>query len=71
MVELIQKEVDTVVIGGGLAGLTAAARLGQEGQRVLLLEKGREPGGRAQTRTKQAFLFNLGPHALTRPVQGQ
>ncbi|MEA2638332.1 MAG: binding domain, partial [Chloroflexota bacterium] len=31
---------DTVVIGTGLAGLTAALRLAEEGQRVAVLAKG-------------------------------
>ncbi len=34
------KSYDTVVIGAGLAGLTAALRLAEEGQRVVVLAKG-------------------------------
>ncbi|MBE3640171.1 NAD(P)/FAD-dependent oxidoreductase [Mangrovicoccus algicola] len=33
-------EVDTVVIGGGIAGVTAALELAERGQRVALVEKG-------------------------------
>jgi phytoene dehydrogenase-like protein len=60
------REYDAVVVGGGLAGLTAGAILARGGRRVVVLEKGREPGGRAQTQTRHGFQFNLGPHALYR-----
>jgi phytoene dehydrogenase-like protein len=55
-----------VVIGGGIAGLTAAALLGRAGVPAILLDKSSAPGGRAATRNRQGFLFNLGPHALYR-----
>jgi phytoene dehydrogenase-like protein len=55
-----------VVIGGGIAGLTAAALLGPTGAPVVLLEKTSATGGRAATRDRNGFLFNLGPHALYR-----
>ena len=35
--------VDTVVIGGGPAGCTAATLLAQEGQKVVLLERSTKP----------------------------
>jgi phytoene dehydrogenase-like protein len=55
-----------IVIGGGVAGLVAATSLAKSGQPVLLLEKGSTLGGRAATREKHGFSFNLGPHALYR-----
>jgi phytoene dehydrogenase-like protein len=55
---------DVVVIGGGLAGLTAAAFLAHSGRQVRLFEKASTLGGRAATHTKNGFSFNLGPHAL-------
>ncbi|PYR49536.1 MAG: hypothetical protein DMF89_12440 [Acidobacteria bacterium] len=55
-----------VVIGGGIAGLTAAALLGRTGAPVVLVEKTSALGGRAATRDRSGFLFNLGPHALYR-----
>ncbi|MDP2727256.1 MAG: NAD(P)/FAD-dependent oxidoreductase [Dehalococcoidia bacterium] len=39
----------TAVIGGGIAGLTAALRLAQAGQRVTIFEKEPELGGQAAT----------------------
>jgi phytoene dehydrogenase-like protein len=55
-----------VVVGGGLAGLSAAAFAARAGAQVSLLERMSEPGGRARTRNDQGFLFNMGPHALYR-----
>jgi len=60
------KAYETVVVGGGLAGLTAGVILARAGRRVVVLEKGRAPGGRANTQRRQRFLFNLGAHALYR-----
>ncbi|MFW5940330.1 MAG: phytoene desaturase family protein [Chloroflexota bacterium] len=53
-----------VVVGGGLAGLTAAVYLARGGRRVTLFEKAQDVGGRAQTRQLEDYFFNLGPHAL-------
>lgn len=52
------------IIGGGLAGLTAAAWLARAGKSVTVFEKTRAVGGRALTETRGGFSFNLGPHAL-------
>lgn len=57
---------DDVVIGGGLAGLAAAAYLARAGRRVRLLERGKELGGRARTSHPGGISLNLGPHALYR-----
>ena len=55
-----------IVIGAGVAGLVAATSLGKAGCPVVLLEKASTLGGRAATREKHGFSFNLGPHALYR-----
>lgn len=64
------RETDVIVVGGGLAGLAAAAYLGRAGRRVLLFEKADAPGGRARTLTLDGFHLNLGPHAIYRGGPG-
>ncbi len=60
----MQKKNDIIIVGGGLAGLTAAVMLARANRRVTLLEKAAQLGGRAMTSREQGFAFNLGPHAL-------
>jgi NAD(P)-binding Rossmann-like domain len=51
------------VVGGGLAGLTAAIACAEGGAEVLLLEAHRQVGGRARS-LNGSYKANLGPHAL-------
>lgn len=51
------------VVGGGLAGLTAAITAAEAGANVRLLEAHDELGGRARS-TASPYKANLGPHAL-------
>ncbi|RMH79826.1 MAG: FAD-dependent oxidoreductase, partial [Actinomyces sp.] len=57
---------EIVVVGGGLAGLTAAILAARAGHTVTLHEGRRRLGGRATTDTRDGFRFNQGPHALYR-----
>src|SRR5437879_4624714 len=57
---------EAIVVGGGLAGLTAATLLARAGARVTLYERSTTLGGRAITQNEAGFLLNLGPHALYR-----
>lgn len=55
---------DLIVVGGGLGGLIAAAKVAQAGRSVLVLEQARQWGGRAATQVHDQRHLNLGPHAL-------
>lgn len=55
---------DAIVVGGGLAGLLAAARLARAGLSVRVFEQAGHLGGRAVTNVLHGVRFNLGPHAL-------
>ena len=57
---------DVAVIGGGIAGLTAATFVARTGKSVIVFEKAEHVGGRGVTQNIQGFDFNLGPHALYR-----
>ena len=54
----------TVIVGGGIAGLTAAAYLSRGGKKVLLVEKNKECGGLVNTFSRDGFYFDAGVRAL-------
>ncbi len=54
---------EITVIGGGLAGLTAAITSAEAGAEVQLFEAHSELGGRARS-TDGSYKANLGPHAI-------
>ena len=60
-----------VVVGAGLAGLSAAMRLAGAGRKVTVLERESVPGGRAGrlnlTTEDGVFRFDTGPTVLTMP----
>lgn len=58
-------KADTLVIGAGLAGLTVARHLADAGQRVIIVEKSRSPGGRLSTRRSDFGDFDHGAQYLT------
>src|SRR5690348_8029180 len=64
MQEISPTLFDAVIVGGGLAGLTAASYLARGGCSVLLLEKSSQFGGRAITAQRAGFFFNRGIHAF-------
>ncbi|GAB5465481.1 MAG: phytoene desaturase family protein [Candidatus Kapaibacteriales bacterium] len=56
-----------LVIGSGLAGLSAAIRLAHDGYNVTVLEKNKTVGGKVNTHCGNGFTFDIGPTLLTMP----
>ncbi|WP_374772143.1 phytoene desaturase [Streptomyces sp. NBC_01310] len=56
-----------VVVGAGLAGLSAALHLLGAGRRVTLVEREPVPGGRAGLIERRGYRFDTGPTVLTMP----
>ena len=59
-----KNKFDTIIVGGGIAGLTSAAYLSREKQKVLLIEKNRECGGLVNSLIRNGFHFDAGVRAL-------
>ncbi len=57
-------DYDVIIIGGGLGGLTAGAKLAKEGRRVLLIEQHDRPGGCATTFKRKDYTLEVGLHEM-------
>ncbi len=55
---------DIIIIGAGLGGLTAGAKLAKEGKEVLLLEQHDRPGGCATTFDRHDYTLEVGLHEM-------
>jgi phytoene dehydrogenase-like protein len=58
---------DVIIIGAGLGGLTAGAKLAREGRKVLLIEQHNKPGGCATTFRRGDFTMEVGLHEMDGP----
>ncbi len=56
-----------VVVGAGLAGLSAALRLRGAGREVTVVERGPGPGGRAGVVSDRGYVLDTGPSVFTAP----
>jgi phytoene desaturase len=56
-----------VVIGAGMGGMSAAARLQALGHKVVVIEQSAQYGGKLARYSKDGFVFDLGPSLFTIP----
>jgi phytoene dehydrogenase-like protein len=59
-----ENKYNTIIVGGGIAGLTSAAYLSRTKQKVLLIEKNKECGGLVNTFIRDGFYYDAGVRAL-------
>ncbi|HPF04173.1 MAG TPA: NAD(P)-binding protein, partial [Bacteroidales bacterium] len=60
-------DYDIIIIGAGLGGLTAGAKLSREGMKVLVIEQHSCPGGCATTFRRGPFTLEVGLHEMDGP----
>jgi len=58
---------NTIVVGTGVGGLTAAANLVKTGLKVLVLDRNPHPGGTAYVYHRKGFTFPMGPLGFSNP----
>ncbi len=63
-------EYDAVIIGAGLGGLTAGAKLAREGKKVVVIEQHDRPGGYSTTFRRGSYLMEVGLHEMDGPAPG-
>lgn len=57
-----------MIIGAGVGGIAAAARLAQSGLHVTVLEKNSRPGGRCDRMERDGHTFDTGPTLMVMPL---
>ncbi|XP_060795431.1 inactive all-trans-retinol 13,14-reductase isoform X2 [Neoarius graeffei] len=62
--EKVPENLDAIVIGSGIGGMTVAATLAKLGKRVLVLEQHDKAGGCCHTFTEKGFEFEAGLHYI-------
>lgn len=67
MIATDKLSLKTIVVGSGLAGLSAACVAAARGHQVTLLEKNKWVGGKAAQHEADGYRFDMGPTILTLP----
>jgi phytoene desaturase len=62
------KSKTVIVIGAGIAGISAAIHLAQRGWQVTVLEKNSRPGGRCDRISREGHHFDTGPTLMVMPL---
>jgi len=62
------KNKTVIVIGAGIAGITAAIHLAKRGLQVTVIEKNARPGGRCDRISREGHHFDTGPTLLVMPL---
>jgi all-trans-retinol 13,14-reductase len=60
----LQSTYDTIIIGSGMGGLSTAAILSKEGQKVLVLERHYTPGGFTHIFKRKGYEWDVGIHYI-------
>ncbi|MEK9614244.1 MAG: NAD(P)/FAD-dependent oxidoreductase [Flavobacteriaceae bacterium] len=60
----LEENYDTIIIGSGMGGLTTAALLSKEGQKVLILERHYTPGGFTHVFKRKGYEWDVGIHYI-------
>ena len=62
------KSKKIIIIGAGIAGMTAAVHLAKQGLDVTVVEKNSHPGGRCDHIDREGHTFDTGPTLLVMPL---
>lgn len=60
---MMNKQVDAIIIGAGLTGLTLAFYLKRAGKKVVVVEKSNRTGGVMSTTSEDGFTYETGPNS--------
>ncbi len=63
-------EIDVIIIGGGMGGLTCGALLAKRGLKVLIVEKNQKVGGCCTSFQKDGFSFDLSVQSIGECLEG-
>jgi phytoene dehydrogenase-like protein len=63
----MQQDFDAIVVGAGMGGLAAAARLARQGHRVALFERHTVPGGYGTSFVRGRFEIEVALHQISPP----